>query len=74
MQDKRKPVDLDGRKCPYMLIHRLQECDTPLGLINLDTATEKDIIDFADWVKEVLLRRFRGLSYGQSSIDKDVPP
>jgi len=55
------------------LIHHHQERDTPLGLINLDTATEEDIIKFAEWVKDVLLRRFRGQSYGQSSTDKDVP-
>lgn len=73
MTDTQKQLGHNGKKGPYMLVHRHQGLDTPLGLINLDTATEEDIIKFAEWVKGVLLRRFRGRSYGQSSTGKDVP-
>ena len=56
-KDTRKPVDPDGRECIYMLVRHRQECDVPWGLINIDTATKEDINMFAEWVKDVLLRR-----------------
>ena len=55
MNGIQKKTEANGRKRPYMLVHRNQEHDTPLGLINLGTATGEDIVKFGEWVKDVLL-------------------